>query len=163
MLSSCKDCTWLCAKGGQTARWCAGACCLTGFPILGWLARSIARGTIAGLSENSMEKAQYIRGPADPAWINLDEEHELVYWTKLFGESETKLRAAVAFAGVMASDVRDYLHIPTSRKAAVACIVDLSDRSECCSLTEVAAAPAHRQVQANTRPLNRSIRFPRLG
>ncbi|MBB1599990.1 DUF3606 domain-containing protein [Variovorax sp. UMC13] len=53
-----------------------------------------------------------IRGPADAARINLNEEHELRYWTKALGVTEQKLRAAVAAAGVMAKDVRAYLGLP---------------------------------------------------
>lgn len=55
-----------------------------------------------------------IRGPADAARINLNEEHELRYWTKTFDVSEAKLRAAVASAGVMVEDVRSYLGMPKS-------------------------------------------------
>lgn len=54
----------------------------------------------------------YIRGPADAARIDLEEEHELRYWTKVLGVSETKLRVAVMFAGVMTGDVRTYLGLP---------------------------------------------------
>lgn len=53
-----------------------------------------------------------IRGPADAARIDLEEEHELRYWTQVLGVSETKLRAAVMFAGVMTGDVRAYLGLP---------------------------------------------------
>ncbi|WP_219214098.1 DUF3606 domain-containing protein [Variovorax boronicumulans] len=53
-----------------------------------------------------------LRGPADAARINVNEEHELRYWTKALGVTEQKLRAAVASAGVMARDVRAYLGLP---------------------------------------------------
>ena len=53
-----------------------------------------------------------IRGPADAARINVNEEHELRYWTKALGVTEQKLRAAVAAAGVMAKDVRAYVGLP---------------------------------------------------
>jgi hypothetical protein len=53
-----------------------------------------------------------IRGPADGQRINVNEEHELRYWTKTLGVTEQKLRAAVASAGVMVKDVRAYLGIP---------------------------------------------------
>lgn len=53
-----------------------------------------------------------IRGPADAARINVNEEHELRYWTQALGVTEQKLRAAVAAAGVMAKDVRTYLGLP---------------------------------------------------
>lgn len=59
-----------------------------------------------------MQDDLYIRGPADAARINLDEEHELRYWSRTLGVSETKLRAAVMFAGVMTLDVRAYLGLP---------------------------------------------------
>jgi hypothetical protein len=55
-----------------------------------------------------------LRGPADAARINLNEEHELRYWTKTFNVSEAKLRSAVASAGVMADRVRSYLGVPKS-------------------------------------------------
>lgn len=53
-----------------------------------------------------------LRGPADAARIDLNEEHELRYWTRTFGVSEAKLRSAVASAGVMTQDVRAYLGLP---------------------------------------------------
>jgi hypothetical protein len=49
------------------------------------------------------------RGPADAARINLNEEHEIRYWTKHLGVSEAQLRQAVAEVGVMAADVRKWL------------------------------------------------------
>lgn len=53
-----------------------------------------------------------IRGPADATRVNVNEEHELRYWTKTLGVSEEKLRSAVASAGVMAKDVRAHLGLP---------------------------------------------------
>lgn len=53
-----------------------------------------------------------IRGPADAARINVNEAHELRYWTKTLGVSEEKLRSAVASAGVMAKNVRAHLGLP---------------------------------------------------
>lgn len=53
-----------------------------------------------------------IRGPADATRINVNEDHELRYWTKTFAVSEAKLRSAVASAGVMTKDVRTYLGLP---------------------------------------------------
>lgn len=53
-----------------------------------------------------------IRGPADAAQINLNEEHELRYWTQSLGVSEAELRSAVAEAGVMSQDVRTHLGLP---------------------------------------------------
>lgn len=52
------------------------------------------------------------RGPADAARINVNEEHEVRYWTKALGVTEQKLRAAVEAAGVMAKDVRAHLGLP---------------------------------------------------
>ena len=46
------------------------------------------------------------RGPADRARINVNEDHEVRYWTRELGVSEEKLRQVVAKVGVMASDVR---------------------------------------------------------
>ena len=52
------------------------------------------------------------RGPADASRINVNEDHELRYWTKALDVSEAELRAAVAAAGVMAKDVRAHLGKP---------------------------------------------------
>lgn len=52
------------------------------------------------------------RGPADASRINVNEEHELRYWTTALEVSESELRAAVAAAGVMAKDVRAHLGKP---------------------------------------------------
>ncbi len=54
------------------------------------------------------------RGPADAARINLNEEHELRYWTKSLNVPEAELRDAVAAVGVMAKDVRAHLGLPES-------------------------------------------------
>jgi len=62
--------------------------------------------------ENTMADDKSIRGPADAARINVNEEHELRYWTKTLGVSEEKLRSAIASAGVMAKDVRAHLGLP---------------------------------------------------
>lgn len=45
-------------------------------------------------------RRQEIARPADAARINVNEEHELRYWTKAFGVTEQKLRAAVASAAL---------------------------------------------------------------
>lgn len=52
------------------------------------------------------------RGPADAARINVNEDHEVRYWTKALGVTEERLRSAVASAGVMAKDVRAHLGLP---------------------------------------------------
>jgi hypothetical protein len=49
------------------------------------------------------------RGPADRTRINVNESHELAYWTKELGVSEKTLRDAVAKVGVTASAVRAHL------------------------------------------------------
>ena len=59
-----------------------------------------------------MADDQSNRGPADALRINVNEEHELRYWTNALNVSEAVLRAAVAAAGVMAKDVRAHLGKP---------------------------------------------------
>jgi len=49
------------------------------------------------------------RGPQDRSRINVNESHELRYWTKELGVTEEQLRAAVKAAGVSASAVREHL------------------------------------------------------
>lgn len=51
------------------------------------------------------------RGPQDAARINVNEQHELRYWTRTFGVTEARLRSAVAAAGTSADAVRKYLGI----------------------------------------------------
>ncbi len=48
------------------------------------------------------------RGPQDRARINVNEVHEVRYWTKKFGVTEEQLRAAVAAVGVRADQVQAY-------------------------------------------------------
>ncbi|HYW15092.1 MAG TPA: DUF3606 domain-containing protein [Allosphingosinicella sp.] len=45
------------------------------------------------------------RGPQDRARVNVNEDHEVRYWTGKFGCTEEELRAAVGKVGVMADDV----------------------------------------------------------
>ena len=52
------------------------------------------------------------RGAQDRARINVNEEHEVRYWTKALGVSEQKLREAVAAVGVSAEAVRRHLGAP---------------------------------------------------
>jgi hypothetical protein len=54
------------------------------------------------------------RGPQDAARINVNEHHELRYWTQTFGVTEAKLRSAVAAAGTSTEAVRKYLGIKSS-------------------------------------------------
>lgn len=49
------------------------------------------------------------KGAQDRARINVNEDHELAYWTKELGCTADELRAAVKAAGVMATSVRQYL------------------------------------------------------
>lgn len=51
------------------------------------------------------------RGPQDRARINLNEAHELRYWTRQLGVTEARLRAAVAAAGPSVTAVKKYLDI----------------------------------------------------
>jgi hypothetical protein len=46
------------------------------------------------------------RGQADRLRINVNEKHELDYWTKELGISEARLRQLVHNHGVMAADIR---------------------------------------------------------
>ncbi|BBK30333.1 uncharacterized protein DUF3606 [Stella humosa] len=49
------------------------------------------------------------RGAADRARVNVNEDHELHYWTERFGVSRQRLRAAVKKVGPMAADVQKEL------------------------------------------------------
>ena len=49
------------------------------------------------------------RGPADRTRINVNEDYEVVYWTKELGVSSDRLKELVAKHGVMAADVRKAL------------------------------------------------------
>ncbi|MDH2052836.1 DUF3606 domain-containing protein [Achromobacter marplatensis] len=49
------------------------------------------------------------RGPQDRARINVNEAHEIQYWTKQLGVSETQLREAVQAVGVSADAVKKHL------------------------------------------------------
>ena len=52
------------------------------------------------------------RGAQDRARINVNEDHEVRYWTKALGVTEEKLREAVAAVGVSADAVRQHLGTP---------------------------------------------------
>ena len=52
------------------------------------------------------------RGAQDRARVNVNEEHEVRYWTEALGVSEEKLREAVAAVGVSADAVRQHLGKP---------------------------------------------------
>jgi hypothetical protein len=137
-----------------------GWCCLTCFALSRWPAPYPGHRTVSAPPENSMEEAQYIRGPADSARINLDEERELLYWTKLLGVSETKLRAAVAFAGIMASDVRAYLGLPSAQGAVAS--HGLDGPESCFSSPSVPPTSASRPPGADIRSLADFARFSHI-
>ena len=48
------------------------------------------------------------RGEPDRSRINLNEEHEVRYWTKALDATEAELRAAVEAVGPTADKVREY-------------------------------------------------------
>lgn len=50
------------------------------------------------------------RGPSDAMRVNVNEPHEVRYWTKKWGCTEETLREAVKKVGVMVSDVETYLY-----------------------------------------------------
>ncbi|MGW9064588.1 DUF3606 domain-containing protein [Achromobacter animicus] len=49
------------------------------------------------------------RGPQDRSRINVNETHELRYWTQELGVSEAQLRDAVKAVGPSATAVREHL------------------------------------------------------
>ncbi|SEO76095.1 Protein of unknown function [Luteibacter sp. UNC138MFCol5.1] len=49
------------------------------------------------------------RGPADAQRINVNEDYEVQYWTRVLDVSGEELRAVVKRVGVMAADVRKAL------------------------------------------------------
>ncbi len=48
-------------------------------------------------------------GRADDQRINIDQDHEINYWSKELGASRDELRSAVEQAGPMVRDVRQHL------------------------------------------------------
>ena len=48
-------------------------------------------------------------GRQDDARINIDQDHELTYWSEKFGVSRDKLRGAVAQVGPVVKKVREHL------------------------------------------------------
>ncbi|MFJ3465832.1 DUF3606 domain-containing protein [Achromobacter spanius] len=56
------------------------------------------------------------RGPQDRSRINVNESHELRYWTQEFGVTEDQLRAAVKAVGVSATAVRAALRSSLGKK-----------------------------------------------
>lgn len=53
-----------------------------------------------------------IRGPADRSRINVNQEHELRYWSDKFGVSADTLKDAVNRVGVMPDAVAKHLGKP---------------------------------------------------
>ena len=51
------------------------------------------------------------RGSQDRSRINVNEQHELRYWTQALGVTEAKLRSAVAAAGTGVAAVKKYLNV----------------------------------------------------
>lgn len=49
------------------------------------------------------------RGAQDRTRVNVNEAHEVQYWTRKFGVSEPQLRAAVQAVGVSAEAIRQHL------------------------------------------------------
>jgi len=49
------------------------------------------------------------RGPQDRSRINVNETHELRYWTQALGVTESQLRDAVKAVGPSATAVREHL------------------------------------------------------
>lgn len=49
------------------------------------------------------------RGPQDRARINMNEDHEVRYWTQQLGVSEAQLQQAVKAVGVSADAVKKHL------------------------------------------------------
>jgi hypothetical protein len=48
-------------------------------------------------------------GPRDATRINVEQDHELSYWSEKLGASRDELRSAVAKVGPMVKDVREHL------------------------------------------------------
>lgn len=48
-------------------------------------------------------------GKGDDIRINVNQDHEVAYWTKTLGVTEAKLREAVKEVGVLVKDVKRYL------------------------------------------------------
>ena len=49
------------------------------------------------------------RGPQDRSRINMNQAHEVRYWTQAFGVSEAELSRAVGAVGASADKVREFL------------------------------------------------------
>lgn len=65
---------------------------------------------MANLTEECMADDLSNRGAQDRSRINVNEAHELRYWTEALNVSEQQLRVAVAAVGVSAEAVRQFLN-----------------------------------------------------
>jgi hypothetical protein len=74
---------------------------MTGIRLAGPSYQSIQGDTMSDDMKN--------RGPQDRARININEEHEVRYWTTALGVSKEQLAAAVQAVGVSADKVRAHL------------------------------------------------------
>jgi hypothetical protein len=63
------------------------------------------------------------QGPADGKRVNVNQAHELAYWTKKFGCTEQQLKDCVITVGVMAADVERCLRNLRSRPVPCTSIV----------------------------------------
>ena len=59
-----------------------------------------------------MNDDTWAHGEPDRSRINVNQEHEVRYWTKELGVSEERLRSTVAEVGTCAVEVREYLRSP---------------------------------------------------
>jgi hypothetical protein len=64
---------------------------------------------LVGDTEAAMADDLKQTGRQDDARINLDQDHELTYWSEKFGVSRDKLRGAVAQVGPLVRKVREHL------------------------------------------------------
>lgn len=60
-------------------------------------------------AETEMADDLLKRGPSDAQRVNVNEAHELSYWTAKWGVTADEVRAAVKKVGVMARDVQKEL------------------------------------------------------
>lgn len=74
-----------------------------------WVVVSCCCGRLARTEELDMADNTKHSGPPDPSLINLNQDHEIRYWTKELGVSEKDLRAAVREVGNAVAKVRAYL------------------------------------------------------
>ena len=56
------------------------------------------------------------RGPQDRSRINLNQAHEVRYWTQALGVSEAELSRAVGAVGASADKVREFLGAKSGNK-----------------------------------------------